>query len=297
MSEPSPPTPVPGGSPSDGLSAGAMLRAAREAHGLDLDQLALLLKVPVPKLEALESDRLDALPGIAFVRGLATAIARQLGVDAQPILAALPVPDQAPDALETVTRGLATPYREPGSRSLPLGWPGWLRPSILLPLLLILAAAAFWLLPPMRSLVSEPVAAAASAIIEPVASGVGFTLPADGSDLGGAVPTILDAGASAVVETVHSVPPDEPAASQPQATAAGSVVLRTTAESWIEVRDGGDSVLLSRMLPAGEVIGLDGRLPMRLKIGNAAGTRLQFRGESVDLSSYTRDNVARVELK
>ncbi|MEY2686273.1 MAG: hypothetical protein RL375_471, partial [Pseudomonadota bacterium] len=41
----------------------------------------------------------------------------------------------------------------------------------------------------------------------------------------------------------------------------------------------------------------DGVLPMRAKIGNAAGTEVTFRGQRVDLAPVTRENVARLELK
>lgn len=311
MSEPVSPTPGadPAGvaagvnaGPGAGLSAGALLRAAREERGLALDQLAQLLKVPVAKLEALEADRHEALPGLAFVRGLATAMARQMGTDPQPILAALPSSAQPPQKLESVTRGLATPYREPGSRSLPLGWPGVLRPAVIAPIVLLLLALLFWLAPSLRGLIGDPVAAAASAVkagVTPAsaASESGSLVVVDGADTGGAVSSVQPPSASAVVETVHSAPPEDPAASRLPQAAAGAVVLRTTADSWVEVRDGGNAVLLSRMLPAGEVVGLDGAPPFRLKIGNAEGTRVHFRGEAVDLAPQTRDNVARIELK
>lgn len=299
MSEPKSPTSALPPAQGDLPGAGALLRSAREARGLELDQLALLLKVPVRKLEALEADRIDELPGLAFVRGLATAMARQLEIDPQPVLAALPAPVQAPQALENVTRGLATPYREPGSRIIPGSWPEWLRPGVIVPAVLLLLALLFWLAPPMRALMREPVAAAASAVqatvaaSEPAPSSVQAV---DGADNGGAVSTSVASSASSVVETVHSAPPEEPSASQ-QAAAAGSVVLRTNADSWIEARDGAGALLMSRMLPAGEVVGLDGSLPIRLKIGNAEGTRLQFRGQPIDLIPHTRDNVARLELK
>ncbi|HRI18866.1 MAG TPA: DUF4115 domain-containing protein [Burkholderiaceae bacterium] len=48
---------------------------------------------------------------------------------------------------------------------------------------------------------------------------------------------------------------------------------------------------------AGEVVGLDGTPPLRVKIGNAAVTQLSYRGQPVDLADSTRDNVARLELK
>jgi cytoskeleton protein RodZ len=55
-------------------------------------------------------------------------------------------------------------------------------------------------------------------------------------------------------------------------------------------------MLLSRNVQAGELIGLDGALPLRLIIGNAAATQLFFRGNPVDLAASTRDNVARLQL-
>ena len=46
-----------------------------------------------------------------------------------------------------------------------------------------------------------------------------------------------------------------------------------------------------------KAVGLDGAAAAALKIGNAAATQLQFRGQGVDLAPVTRDNVARLELK
>lgn len=312
MSDLTPPAaPAAGQDPGAVTSAGALLRAARENRGLELDQLGLLLKVPVRKLEALEADRYEELPGLAFVRGLATSMARQLEIDPAPVLAALPSATQPPAKLEAVTRGLATPYREPGGRGLPS--PGaWLRPAVIAPLLLLLLALLFWLAPPLRSWLPDGVASAASAVQAslPASQAQGELLPpqsADGADSGGAVAAA--SAPSAVIETVHSAPPEvlaplpvaTSASGAASAAAAGGyrrvVVLRTTAESWIEARDAAGSILLSRMLPAGETIGLDGELPIRLRIGNVDGTQVFLRGAAYDLMPHTRDNVARVELK
>ena len=46
----------------------------------------------------------------------------------------------------------------------------------------------------------------------------------------------------------------------------------------------------------GESVSLDGALPIRLTIGNASATQLGFRGQPVDLSDRTRDNIARLQL-
>ena len=50
----------------DGVTAGALLRQAREAAGLHVAALAVALKVPVRKLEALEDNRWDVLPDLVF---------------------------------------------------------------------------------------------------------------------------------------------------------------------------------------------------------------------------------------
>jgi len=133
---------------------------------------------------------------------------------------------------------------------------------------------------------------------------------------------VAGAPSGAIIETVHSAPREDlqpvPAAPAPAASAGGknakaaaaaasaaeparaayarTVVLRTRADSWIEARDAAGNILLSRMLPAGETVGLEGSLPIRLKIGNAEGTEVLFKGALVDLAPLTRENVARVEL-
>ena len=81
------------------------------------------------------------------------------------------------------------------------------------------------------------------------------------------------------------------------ATAGIPVQVMATADTWVEVVDAQGHSLLSRTVVAGESVGLDGALPMRVKIGNARGTHLKLRGDNVDLTPWTRDNIARLELK
>ncbi|HZT55941.1 MAG TPA: DUF4115 domain-containing protein [Burkholderiaceae bacterium] len=102
------------------------------------------------------------------------------------------------------------------------------------------------------------------------------------------------------------VVPAMPAASEPVAAApdaatleaaAGVLQFRTTAQSWVEVIDARGQSLIARVLEPGERVGLDGALPMKVKIGNAHGTQVVFKGQAFELAASTRDNVARFELK
>ena len=96
-------------------TAGALLRQARQARGLHIAALAASIKVTPHKLELLETDRFDELPGATFTRALAQTVCRSLKIDAAPVMALLP---QAPGlGLEQMSRGLNQPFRErPGRR-------------------------------------------------------------------------------------------------------------------------------------------------------------------------------------
>ena len=73
--------------------------------------------------------------------------------------------------------------------------------------------------------------------------------------------------------------------------------VSVTEPSWVEATDLQGIQIWARTLTPGEVVSLDKGAGLKLTIGNAAATRVRWRGRDVDLSTSTRDNVARVELK
>ncbi|KTT70960.1 helix-turn-helix domain-containing protein [Sphingomonas endophytica] len=68
------------GAPAPG-TVGARLRAAREAQGLSVAEVAARTRVTQRFLEALEDDRLDLLPSPTYASGFARAYARAVGLD------------------------------------------------------------------------------------------------------------------------------------------------------------------------------------------------------------------------
>ncbi|MBK1613938.1 XRE family transcriptional regulator [Rubrivivax gelatinosus] len=284
--------------PAPEASAGALLRAAREKQGLHIAALAASIKVPVAKLEALEADQYSLLPDAAFTRALAHAVCRALKTDPQPVLARLPLTDTS--SLDHVVGNLNAPFRERSGPDLPSVNLGAVRPMAWAGGVLLVAAAVVYFLPgdvwQQRPAAEEPAQAVAPAASEAAASE-----PAAVAEATPAAPALVAAApASAVaaqpmVETVHDAPAIEQAASV--GAPATLVQLRADEPSWVEVFDGKGQVLFSRLLLAGETVGVDGQTPIRLKIGNAPATRLSFRGKPVDLTPLTRNAVARVELQ
>jgi cytoskeleton protein RodZ len=280
-------------------TAGAMLRQARQAQGMHIAVLAAAIKVSTRKLEALEADRFDELPDATFTRALAQTVCRTLKIDAAPVLALLPPPPG--HRLEHVGGGINAPFRERPGQEPVRDWSLLGSPAVWAPLLLLLLAAAVYLLPPgLFNLPSLTPAASAPPVVTtttttmPAASAVATPEAVVASAVAAA--SAPSAGVTTVVETVHSAPPIAATASAPVAV-AGTLLLRASAESWVQVLDGRGNTLLSRNLQAGEAVGLDGPMPLKLTVGNVTATQVSFRGQPVELAGHTRDNVARFDLR
>lgn len=312
------PAPLPG-EPDKARSAGALLKAAREREGLHLAVLAATIKVSPAKLEALEQDRYTELPNATFARALAQSVCRSLKIDPRPVLALLPQTDAPP--LEGAMGSLNTPFQERSSRGDVLAGLTWAtKPLFWAGGLLLVAAVAVALVPGevidrwkagvSGSLTDDgavrptalPASAGVSAVVlVPAGSGPASSAPS-GTASAGAIGASAAASAAAVSAAVPAV---APAASAPPAQAgsavapapAGLLRLTASAATWVEVTDSRGQVVFSRTLQAGEVAGVDGVPPLRARVGNVAGTALTFRGQAVDLAPYTRDNVARLELR
>jgi cytoskeleton protein RodZ len=312
---------------TDAVTAGALLRRAREAAGLHVAALAVSLKVPVRKLEALEEDRWDMLPDAVFVRALASSVCRTLKIDPQPVLARLP--QTAAPRLIRAGDGINTPFHGPTDSSMP-SWLNQLsRPAFLAVFALLLGALVLVLLPSMQledkvaaaigspSAISpaQPVAVAAPAV-ESAATGVppanvakplaAVGTPPVQSPMGAAsVPVAALPAAKTVARANASRPEPSPAAgtdsatvaNEPATPASGIVVFRARRASWVEVTDAKGAVAVRRLLAAGEAAGANGALPLQVIIGRVDATEVQVRGKPFDLRPVARDNVARFEVK
>jgi cytoskeleton protein RodZ len=299
--------------PSQPTTAGGLLRQARQAQGLHIAALAAAIKVVPRKLELLESDQFDQLPDATFTRALANTVCRTLKIDAAPILALLPpLPGHR---LEHVAEGLKTPFEEGqggGSSSSEGSLVG--TPVLVLAGVLVVAAIAVYVAPaswlkwPGRSATTateSTSAAPASAAAAAAGDATPAAAPAT-SDLQGAAPA---ADAASGADPV--MPPGSEATTSPESEsegaaaaadasapkAAGVLQLTVSDASWIEVVDARGKALISRLVPAGESVSLDGAMPFKLKIGNANATQVVFRGQPLDLAPFTRDNMAKLQLK
>jgi cytoskeleton protein RodZ len=295
----------------EGATAGMLLRRAREAAGLHVAALAVSLKVPVRKLEALEDNRFEELPDAVFVRALASSVCRSLKIDPQPILERLP--QTSAPRLVRDGEGINAPFRAP-SDGAPPGWTEQLtKPVFLAVFALLLGALVLILLPgapkpaqvatlstalapaeppPPPMVLPGPEAAPPAAIASPAV----MSQDAPAMAAPAAKPVVLS---TAVPASASPAPAPVGAASntvQPAST-TGIVVLRAKGPSWVEVVDAKGVVGVRKTLSAGESAGASGALPLQVTIGRVDVTEVQVRGKSFDLRPVSKDNVARFEVK
>ncbi|MFT4046696.1 MAG: DUF4115 domain-containing protein [Solimonas sp.] len=301
-----------------GTLPGTLIREARQAAHLSVDDLAAHIKLARTTVEALERDDFDTLLEPVYVRGYYRKCAKVLNLDEKALIAAYaaqvtPKTPQAPAKLRLASG------TELGSNSrLPMAM------GVLFVVVAIVVCAALWWVrgatTPVPRIVDGSIlgapepngTAAAPAPAAPVANAEAVPVPppaatatavpsapvGDAASTGTAATSTAAApvAAPAPSAAVQSTPV---AGSTPSAAATGSGPLLITfnGQSWIRVLDGSGRTLLNGLVGAGERRQLGGKPPFDLFIGAAPAVGVQFEGRAIDLKPYTRDNAtARLTL-
>ncbi|HKW80842.1 MAG TPA: RodZ domain-containing protein [Casimicrobiaceae bacterium] len=287
---------------------GAQLRAAREAAGLSIDQVAQQLKLAARQVKALEDEDFGVLPGRTFTRGFLRNYARLLGLDADLLVAHLPDATRSPALDSPPLHSTGTTMAElPVSAAPAPSFGRWLIP-LLLVACIVGAAGYEWYRgrpanPLGAALPNAPAQAAPAvstrALANPLvpdaapAAGATPTPPAATSPEPLSTPAPATSGALSPAPSTATVAAAAPADANPDA----AIVIRYAGPSWTEIRDQRGQTLISRLVPAASVAPFDGTPPFSVVIGNARVVTLVYRGETVDLAPYTRQNVARLVLR
>ncbi len=315
-------------------SAGQLLREAREAQGLHVAALAVSLKVPVKKLEALEADRLEELPDAVFVRALASSVCRALKINAKPVLDKLPQLNTR--VLDQPSSDVNVAFRTRADGLAPSALANLNKPVMFGVLAILLAAIVIMFLPDFAARTANTTASGAAPAPQLSSVGVSMGNPVNvpstpvgsASDATTGVVSSAGAVASATLATNSSTPTPMPTLSvtpslstpsvssptltitPPTVTSAADalpvpadsvIVFTASGESWIEVKDAGGKTILQRTLQNGEKAGAgpaQGRLPYSVTVGRANLTQVSVRGRAFDLATVSsKDAVARFQVK
>lgn len=259
---------------------GDRLRAAREAQGLSVADIARTLKFSIRQIELIEGNAWAELPGQTFVRGCVGNYARMLQIDPQPLLKDLEsanLPKAAVLVLPGATNAVLPARAAADRKDFTTVLSGLL--------LMVVAVAAYFLVPEDfwqgRTSVISPRPVAATLVTPPPA--VEAVAPAR---LPPAVAPAEAGQATAVAETAPTTP---------------SAALRFEFDqaSWVEVRDSNGALLHSQNNAAGTFQEVTGAFPLSIVIGDARRVRMIYKAQPVDLAPFTnpQNNVARLNVE
>jgi cytoskeleton protein RodZ len=265
-------------------SIGERLRAGRERAGLSIAAAAEKLHLDNKVIESLEADRFAELGASVYVRGHLRRYGDFVGEPGAELVdlyeksrtAQPPPPDltQVPQA-----------ERHSDPRRL-------VTPAVGLAAAAVVAAAIWWFVAGSKPAADDPGSVAAPAETTPAApSNDEIVAVPDASVLAAlqtpppeAQPAATPAPARAAAATsAPETPKAEPPARETRLT------LRVASESWVEVYDAGGKQLYFDIASGGTVQSVEGRPPLRVMLGNAAGVTVEVDGKSRDIPDAAKD--------
>ncbi|WP_437883561.1 RodZ domain-containing protein [Pseudomonas sp. LRF_L74] len=314
------------------VNPGETLRAAREARGWALGDVAAQLNLTVQSLRQLEAGEFDQLPGHTFARGYLRAYAKLLEMDQASLVAAF---DQY-----TGSNASGSDVHSLGRIEEPVRLSQNLLKIVTLILLVALAVGAFFWWQDSgheasitSSLGMEHVEVDGAdgtteihPLDEPEDQAVADAQPESGQPVQLSpelaaqpeVPTVADAPVDTQVSPAGATPPAQaPLPTQPVAPAVSAapanaqavqttpaapaqgevkVGLQFSADCWTQLTDANGKILLSALKRSGESVELVGKQPMELRLGYARAVQVQLNGQPFDIAPFVRGETARVQL-
>ncbi|WP_109396389.1 cytoskeleton protein RodZ [Proteus faecis] len=301
------------------LTAGQLLRQAREKVGLTQQTVADRLCLKLSTVRDIETDSVSSNIAPTFLRGYMRSYAKLVGVPEKEILGFIDQQAPVKQIKMTTTQNYSLGKRHKKRE-------GWLMKITWVILIVMVALVGVWWWQGHQADQQELVSMASQDIgqnstqentntIDPSLVTSDNTSTSEGDNLQVPAPSLVDNQANNVATTssttekispapteVKTVPlPVSPlttsttsrADSEQESTSseapaiANQLVLMFDGECWLEVRNAQNKVLFNGIKKAGDRLEFDGEQPYKLKIGAPSVTRIQFNGESVDLSRFT----------
>jgi len=303
-------------------SIGHLLRNARMAKGISINEVSRQLRLSVPQIEAIEKEDFERIPGRTFLRGFIRNYAHLVQLDPAPLLQMLPASTRVVSTYER------TPFKNkqisfssnreaPGNHSL-----------IIAVILLVIVLGAYFLFenggwnnnsdssiaseetkiePATASVASVEIQLPLPAVVKnstdaPVnkSSEVTHTArnPENAEAAADVKTTTVAIDIKPVIEKSEKIEKTEKAEKAEKtekiekktdtAKNMGHLHFTFTADSWIKVVDGAGASVFEQLKKGGSEQMVTGKRPLSIVIGNASGVNLTYNDKEIDISSYKK---------
>ncbi|MCF1427687.1 MAG: DUF4115 domain-containing protein [Shewanella sp.] len=291
------------------VTVGPLLKAAREAKGLTIDDIAERLRLRSSLVRDIEADKFDDISSATYARGYVRNYAKIVDANEYEVIACLAqqLPSEAEPAMQSFSHKTARQARD--SRLMMVTW----LIAIVLAALLVL----WWVQKSTMSTdfdPSRPSAEEVAAAVEQGATAAGEPVIdtaalAEKSSAMALTDTPVDAAANepAVIDTVaatespqsnlpsfaEKLPAEFPATTD---VADASLTVSLIGDCWMKVTDATGKALINGLKEAGRSMTVNGTAPFSLIIGAPQVVTLQYNGDNVSLADYPVGKVARFSL-
>lgn len=302
---------------SQAVGPGQLLRNAREQLGWTREQVASRIHLRLTLIAAIESDTYDKHTSHTFIRGYLRTYAKLVGIPEETILAAYDkLGLTPPDNIDMQSFSRRSRQQANDSRLKVVTW-------LVILVLIGLSVAWWWQSTARRSAGDEALAAtemSASTSVAATDSVPGTESLAPVTDA--TEPAIDAAAPAAVSDATSTLAPesavlpeenpsaavstqaesstsdvaatDESAASEP--VSAPQLKMSFTADCWLDVKDANGKTLYSGLKKANDELVLEGAEPLKLIVGAPMAVKLEYKGQSFDMSRYNNGRTARFSL-
>ncbi len=263
---------------------GDILAARRNELRLSIEEVCSRVKLAPRQIVALETNDYGALPGMATVRGFIRSYAKLLGLDPEPLLAAVAGEANPAAGSIVVRRPLPAPAFSGRRYSPPVSHRRGSRRLSGLAAVVLVFVGTLGFIAYQNGWLQVP-AAFNLADADDSVPGLVESRP---------VATVIPTGAAEPAGDTNAVPTATP----PVSGEADVLRLVLREDAWVEVTTiDGELKLVSRLMKAGTSETLELTQPVSLVVGNAAGVDASLRGQPLNLKAVSRDNVAKLNLK
>ncbi len=270
---------------------GILLRRARRDSGLAEEDIVEQLGLTLRAVRALEADDYEKLPGPVYIKGYIRRYCDLVQLRARPVLSCFeshyreevgesePGDQESPQDRHTPALKLES-YR-PGAAKLTLGAALVVLVAALVVVWVAFAGEDTRTPVPVSAVGHEAQLAAVSKDLAAVSQE--RTPPSAKSGTGQPAVARPDAPAETRTASVEPAPDSR-------------LVLAFSADSWVEVVDANDQVLVVDLKQAGSTLALEGLPPFQVMVGYAPGVRIEYRGQPVQVRPNPQSQVATLTI-
>lgn len=280
-------------------SVGHILRRARIAKGMSIEDVSRQLRLSAQQIEAIEKENFERLPGRTFLRGFIRNYANLIQLDPIPLLQLLP---ESTPVISTYER---TPFknkqisfasnREDSSNS---------RLVMAIILVIVILGAYFIFENGGWNKKSDNHSTSSEVKVGTEKASVEIQLPLPSNRKHEASPQENKAAEIESNVKTEIIPLENKSSVKKTANATaaanepGNLHFKFIADSWIKVIDGTGASLFEQIKKGGAEQVLAGKRPLSIVLGNASGVNLTYNGTEIDVASYRKqDGTARFTLE